>query len=117
MLGRQYRLKKNRDFRFIYRRGKSLAARTLALAYYRTNKPNELLFGFSASKKVGNAVVRNRVKRLMRENARLRIDQIPPGYRLIFTARVAAASADYDRIGKDMDYLLKKSGLIKKGSD
>ena len=108
MLKPIYRLKKRRDFSYIYRRGRSRATRNIALSYIKTRNVDELLIGFSASKKVGNAVIRNRVKRLMRESARLRMDKFPKGYRIIFNARAAAASASYERISKDMDYLISK---------
>ena len=61
---RQYRLKKNRAFQYVYRRGHSAACRDLVML---CAKGRELKVGFSVSKKVGNAVTRNKVKRRLRE--------------------------------------------------
>ena len=71
-----YRLKKNLEFRFIYRRGKSFANSLLVLYVFKNkmNKDNEgnlyNKVGISVSKKVGNSVIRSRSKRLIYENYR-----------------------------------------------
>lgn len=107
MLKADYRLKKRKDFAYIYRRGRSFAARRVAMNYLKVKK-DELLIGFSASKKVGNAVTRNYVKRLMRECVRSNLNNIPRGYRLIFNARVKSSQASYTEISKDIHYLISK---------
>lgn len=107
MLKSIYRLKKRKDFNYIYRRGRSAAAKHVAMSYIRSRNPDELLIGFTASKKVGNAVVRNQTKRWMREGFRSIMDQVPHGYRIIFTARVAAGHANYEKIARDIAYLIR----------
>ena len=63
-----YRIKKNSDFQFIYKKGKSVANRQFVI-YTQPNKAlNHFRLGISVSKKLGNAVVRNRIKRAIREN-------------------------------------------------
>lgn len=108
MLEAKYRLKKRKDFAFIYRRRKSFVAKRVAINYLKVRNNDELLIGFSASKKVGNAIVRNNVKRLMRESVRHNLLNIPRGYRLIFNARVASANVHYVDIAKDINYLIGK---------
>lgn len=61
-----HRLKENRDFRRVFRRGKSVASAHFVL-YWNKNRESHFRVGFSVSKKVGNAVERNRLKRLLRE--------------------------------------------------
>ena len=117
MLGEKNRLKKNRDFKFIYRRGKSAAQKRVAAAYIKSRAEDELLIGFSVSRKVAKAHERNRIKRLMRENVRLLLGDIKPGYRIIFTARNAAKDSSYDKIGSDIRKLLKKAELFKEHID
>ena len=107
MLKAEYRLKKRKDFAYIYRRGKSFAASHIAMNYIKV-KTDELLIGFSISKKVGNAVTRNHVKRIMRECVRQSQERIPKGYRLIFNARVKSSSASYKTIYNDINYLIGK---------
>ena len=75
--------------------------------------PNGLEFtryGISVSKRVGNAVTRNRVKRLLREN--LRQTQIKAGWDVVFLARVAASTAGYVQIEKSVNSLLSRAGVL-----
>ena len=111
MLKAEYRLTKRKDFAYIYRRGKSYAARNIAINYVKV-KTDELLIGFSTSKKVGNAVVRNHVKRVMRECVRHSIHNIPRGHRVIFNARVKSATASYAEISNDINYLISKLSQV-----
>lgn len=77
-----YKLKKNIEFRIVYRRGKSFANDLLVLYVLKNNrnkdKDNSLYnkVGISVSKKVGNSVVRSRSKRLILENYRLKQENI-----------------------------------------
>ena len=64
--------------------------------------------------KIGNAVVRNRIKRLLRENYRIREEGIVNGAEIVMVARSRAKEKDFFEIGKDMDFLLKKCGLLVK---
>ncbi|MCK5130338.1 MAG: ribonuclease P protein component [Clostridiales bacterium] len=114
MLGLKYRLSKNRDFRYIYRRGKNHAAQTVAMTYIKSRNTDELLIGFTASRKVAKAVERNRIKRMMREHIRHMMQDISPGHRIIFTARKSANGSSYANIGKDLEHLLVKANLFSK---
>jgi len=77
--------------------------------------PNELEFsryGFSVAKEVGKAVVRNRVRRLLKEIARL--TSVKPGWDIVFIARPAAATTDYHQLKKSMEKLLLRAHLTYK---
>lgn len=108
-----HRLKDNRDFRRVFEEGKSFANRYLVLYH----APNQLGFyrvGFSVSKKVGNAVVRNRVKRYLREAVRHQeIKQHLP-VDFVIIARPSAADLDFDGIRNNLVHLLLKTGYIRK---
>lgn len=104
-------MKYNRDFRFLYRRGLQITAGYLVIYYKKTNKKENTL-GITVTKKLGNAVVRNRVRRLIRECYRLREAEMTFGYNIVIVARGRAVEADFSAIKADMGYLLRKSGII-----
>jgi ribonuclease P protein component len=80
--------------------------------YALRQRSTNIRVGFSVSKRVGNAVVRNRVKRLMREAVRHELPRVRPGIDLVFIARPAAAGAAYDEVREAVCYLLRKTGSI-----
>lgn len=79
-------LRKNKSFQAVYRAGKSCANRQLVL-YVLPTKSGERRVGFAAGKRLGKAVVRNRVKRLLREAYRLNQHRLAPGADLILVGR------------------------------
>lgn len=113
MLSARYRLRKNAQFKYVYSKGRSCANRTLCLIYVKSGPPGALRVGFSVSRKVGSAVVRNRVKRLMREACRMRLPEIRTGYLLVFVARAAAAGARFADIAASVGQLLEAGGLLR----
>ena len=110
--GRAFSLGRNKQFTYVYRRGKSFHSRRMVLYYLRAR---DLKVGFSVSAKVGNSVTRNRVRRRMREDFRMLRPSLLPG-KYIFVARTAAAEAPYPEMAKEMKSLLKRAELfINKG--
>lgn len=79
-------IKTNRDFRACYRKGRTAGRRQMVLYRRRRNGP-EVRFGFVVSKKVGGAVQRNRVRRVLREACRLNSHLFMPGFDYVFVAR------------------------------
>ena len=111
-LQRTYRLQKNKQFQYVYRRGKSTACKDIVLLHARGAG---LKVGFSISKKIGNAVMRNLVKRRLRECFRPYLKQVKPGWYVV-VARPGAAQAGFLDLAKGMAYLLKKQNLLKDGN-
>lgn len=111
LMKRSYSLKKNREFHFVYRTGKSYGGRSAVLIVARS-RHKSVRVGFSVSKKIGNAVVRNLVKRRLREAFRPFLHQIRPGNSLIFVARESAASESFQSLSLTVEKLLRKAKLI-----
>jgi len=103
-------IKKDRQFRYIYSRGKSFANKKLVI-YYIKNNDEKLKVGISISKKVGKAVVRNRLRRLIKENIRIN-QNLKSGYSMIFLARVGADDLDFNTMKSSINHLLKRCDLI-----
>lgn len=104
-------LRSNRDFRFIYDNGIYRAERSFVM-YIRENGNNLNRLGISVSKKVGNSVIRHRVKRLVKEVYRLNEYKYKKGFDIVIVARVNAPSQDFLSVGKSIEYLGKKLGII-----
>lgn len=109
-----YRIKKNAEFRAVYKRGRSFSNNLLVLYVY-MNRKNVNRLGVSVSKKVGKSVVRNRIKRLIKESFRLNSDyiKVENGYDLVFIARKASNEKSYVEINNSVKNLIKKAGLYK----
>jgi len=106
---RRYRLGGNRNYRFVYRRGVSYPSRNLVLIYL---KGRDLKIGFSVSGKVGNAVARNRVRRILREDARRLRAELKCG-KYVFIARQGIVDAPHEAVTREMRRLLSRAKLLK----
>ena len=107
-------LKENHLFRRAYNRGKTAADSRLAL-YVRRNGRKTNRLGLTVSTKLGCAVVRNRVRRRLREIYRLNEGSLSAGFDVVVVARVRAASSDYHQLEKSFLRLADKLGLLKMG--
>lgn len=87
-------LKKNHQFQFVYKNGKSFANKYLIM-YVKENGLDINRIGISVSKKVGNSVVRHRVTRLVRESYRLHENVFNSGLDIVVVARPGAAAVGY----------------------
>lgn len=105
-------LKKPSEFSKVYKKGKSYADKNIVV-YYMPNQLGYTRVGFSISKKVGNSVVRNRVRRLLNESFRTQL-KLNGNYDLIFVARVRSNSVDYHEITRSLKYIFKKTGILEK---
>ncbi len=104
-------LKKPSDFQNVYKCGKSCANRYLVMYVYK----NDCSFnrvGISVSKKVGNSVVRHRVKRLIREAYRLNEELFLCGYDIVFIARISILNLPYNKVESALLHLGKIQKLI-----
>lgn len=109
-MNRAFRLKSSKAFEYIHKNGKSYADKNLVLIVCKTKY--SLKVGFSVSKKVGKAVVRNKTKRRLREGFRLLIPSLNRHFNYMLIARAAAASCDYHTLLSSMKTLLNKAGMV-----
>ena len=105
-------LKKNQDFQTVYRGGKSYANKYLVM-YVMDSGREDTRIGISASKKVGNSVVRHRFARLVRESFRLNKDTLEEGLDIIVVARAAAKDSDYKTIERAFMHLCGLHHILK----
>lgn len=105
-------VKENYEFRRIYRKGKSAVSPQLVI-YCQRNRRGHSRMGVSVSTKLGCAVVRNRVRRRIREIYRLNKAKMLPGYDLIVVARVRAVETDYQKLDRTYLRLLEQLDLLR----
>jgi ribonuclease P protein component len=108
MRGREY-LTRSEQYALVYNKGSSWRSDLVVMKAL----PNGLTFsrcGFSVGRRLGGAVVRNRVKRRLREI--LRLLPLVPGWDIIFIARAQAASASFASLKKTVPALLSRAGLL-----
>ncbi len=105
-MGKEHRLTSSKDFAAVRSRGRSWSDRMLVLGA-RRNSLNVSRVGFSVGKRNGNAVVRNRLKRRLREAVR----RIPlrDGFDIVLVARRGAASADFDGLCRSLEQLSERA--------
>ena len=108
MLPDAYRLKKRRDFSRIYARGKHQACSAFVLYRLPRRRTTEIRIGFSASKKLGHAVERNRIKRVFRHAAAAILPSFTPGCDYVFLIRPAAFNYSFDQLQRQMVKLLSR---------
>jgi ribonuclease P protein component len=91
---RMHTLNKNYEFRRLYSKGRSSVTPVLVV-YCRRRSGKDIRVGFTVSTKIGHAVVRNRVRRRMREIYRLNYPHLQEGVDLVVVARMRAVAAPY----------------------
>ena len=105
-------LKKNHQFQFVYKSGKSYANKYLVM-YVKENGLGKNRIGISVSKKVGNSVVRHRVTRLVRESYRLHESIFNSGLDIVVVARQSAATVGFEEVESALLHLGKLHKIIK----
>ena len=110
---KSYRVKENKEFQEILRTGKSFANRELVIYYKEKDEQNHFRFGVSVGKKIGNAVMRNKIKRHIREALRQLEKKIKPDVDLIVIARKPTVQMNTPQIERSLSHLLRKQRLFK----
>ncbi|MBP0979042.1 MAG: ribonuclease P protein component [Oscillospiraceae bacterium] len=106
-------LNKNKSFRYVYNRGISVVS-PLLVTYVLKNQYRNNRIGITASKKIGNAVKRNRARRIIKAAYRDLRENINTGYDIIFVARVRTVNSNSKKIFFVMNQHLDKLGCLKR---
>ncbi len=112
MLPKGYRLTRSDDYARVRREGRSRAHPLLILAAA-PNGGEATRVGLTVGKKIGSAVARNRVKRVLREVARARLERLRPGYDVVLIGRPDTAGAGLEPVGAALDGLLRRADLLR----
>lgn len=109
-MAKQLALTKRSQYLAVYKAGKA-AADNFLVAKVLANGLDVSRIGFSVTKETGKATVRNRIRRLLKENARML--PIKPGWDIVFIARKGIIKADFHMLGKSMSRLLERSAALR----
>lgn len=104
-------LTRNNDFRRAYAKGKSYVS-PVVVVYVLKNRQRLLRVGITTSKKIGNAVQRNRSRRVIREAYRQLADRVRPGFDLVFVARGRTCHVKSTEVQRHLEKQLKAAGLL-----
>jgi len=112
MLPKLNRLKKKKDFEKVFKLGKGAKLNFIALKLNKNGLKNSR-FGFVVSLKVSKkAVVRNKIKRRLRESVKKKIDNIKKGFDIVLVAFPDSKNKDFQEINKTVEKLFKKTGIL-----
>jgi ribonuclease P protein component len=103
--GRDERILKRNDFSVAYQQGKRLSSKNFII-YLHPNQTGTRRLGITVSKKIGDAVQRNRIKRLLREFFRLNKDRLPAGQDIVVVSRRDTSNKKYDEVRQELEGLL-----------
>ena len=112
---KQFRLKKTAAFAYVYKKGERTHERDILLLNARSREG--LKIGLSVTKKVGNAVTRNRVKRLLREAIGKIFERIDTDYMYVIVAHEGLANDDFDAVCSMVESAFSKAGRLKQISE
>lgn len=110
-LNKRFRLTRSIDFKRVRKQGQSFV-HPLVVLVKGSGKPESAKIGLSVSRSVGNAVVRNHTKRILREIMRPLLPSLKSGSEFVLVARSAIVDADFKAVGVAVLDLLKRSKLL-----
>ncbi|AST93932.1 ribonuclease P protein component [Sutcliffiella cohnii] len=111
---KEKRIKKNKEFQQVFQHGKSMANRQFVLYVLEKKDQAEFKIGLSVSKKIGNAVTRNRIKRYIRQVfTELEADIVTTGD-IVIIARKPTAEMSYEEVKSSLIHIFKKISLLRK---
>jgi ribonuclease P protein component len=114
--GRAMRIKQGRDFAKVRQEGERTTTGCLIANWRKLPRDSASRLGVITAGKVGNAVVRNRARRLLRESFRLHQNELAQPLDLVLVARPSIVGKGFAEVERDFLTMLRKSGLLKEGT-
>ncbi|GAA3343536.1 ribonuclease P protein component [Lysinibacillus sp. FSL M8-0216] len=111
---KRQRVKKNDDFQKVFKKGKSFANRQFVVYFLSKEEQTEFRVGLSVSKKLGNAVKRNQIKRYIRHSILDLKDDLKTNMDYVIIARQPAATMDFHEVKQSLQHVLKIAKVLKK---
>ena len=115
MLKRINRLKKRYQFNYVYKSGEHYSGEHIVL-YVASSKTKNIKVGLAVTKKVGHAVVRNKVRRRLREIIKKQVPNLKQNNNIIIVARDNINEASFEKLSNEFFKLIKKANLINEES-
>ena len=115
MLKSVNRLKKRKEFAYLYNNGSAKHTANLTIVYIPT-KYRELKVGFSITKKIGKAYIRNLIKRRLRDIVRDIVPRMKDNHNVVFIAKAGIENVTFDQLKKQVDICVSKAGLYRDGN-
>lgn len=113
-MNKRQRIKKDSEFQKVFKKGKSFANRQFIVYRFKKEGQEEFRIGLSVSKKVGNAVTRNRIKRYIRQAFLEMKDEIQNDMDYVIIARHQAAKIDFHETKKSLQHVLRIARVVKR---
>jgi len=113
-MNKRQRIKKDKEFQLVFKKGKSYANRQFIVYVYGKEDQVDFRVGLSVSKKVGNAVTRNRIKRFLRQSFLEIKDELRKDMDYVVIARKQAAEKDFHETKKSLQHVLRIARVLKK---
>ncbi|MFB7159060.1 MULTISPECIES: ribonuclease P protein component [unclassified Lysinibacillus] len=111
---KRQRVKKNDDFQKVFKKGKSFANRQFVVYFLEKEGQTEFRVGLSVSKKLGNAVTRNQIKRYIRQSIHELKDELKQNMDYVIIARQPAATMDFYEVKQSLQHVLRIAKVLKK---
>ena len=112
MLQERNRLRKRKEFAYLYNNGTAKHTANLTVVYLPT-KHRDLKIGFSITKKIGKAHIRNLVKRRLRAIVRELVPSLPDDYNVVVIAKVGIENLKFEELRSQVQLVFSKTGLLK----
>lgn len=112
MLEKKYRLKKNKEFSYVFNKGEKFFTKFISIFFVKTKK-SPFKLGFSINSKIGNSVVRHKLKRQLSHIFKNYIPLLKENFNYVILARPGIEKLSFLEISENVKYMLTKANLLK----